>query len=158
MKPQRILCPTDFSEFSQQAIASACEMAAAFSAELHLLHVLQDYEAVAPESGQPFAPFADWLPELRKQSQAKLEELPGGDWASKLKVHRTTRVGAVIDEIVKYAKEHHIDMIVQATHGRKGVTHMLMGSIAENVVRYAPCPVLTVRETKYHEATGSTNG
>ena len=142
-----ILCPTDFSEFSEHAIRYACELAETFHAELHLLNVLQDYGAVAPGSGEMFMPFTDWLPELRKQSQEQLAKQPPPEWAAKVPVHRTTRVGAPIDEIVKYAKEHSIDLIVQGTHGRRGLKHMLLGSVAENVVRYAPCPVLTVRKT-----------
>lgn len=148
VKLQSILCPTDFSEFSDRAIAYACELAEKFQAELHLLNVLQDYDAVAPGTGETFAPFTDWLPELRKQSQENLAKLPGSEWDSKLKVHRTTCVGAPIDEIVKYAKEHDIDLIVQGTHGRRGIKHMLLGSVAENIVRYSPCPVLTVRHAE----------
>ena len=147
LKLHSILCPTDFSEFSERAIRYACELVEKFHAELHLLNVLQDYYAVAPGTGETFAPFIDWLPELRKQSQQQLAKLPGPDWASTVHIHRTTRVGAPIDEIVKYVKEHNIDLIVQGTHGRRGIKHMLLGSVAENVVRYAPCPVLTVRQT-----------
>ena len=145
LKLHSILCPTDFSEFSEHAIRYACELAEKFGAELHLLNVLQDYAAVAPGSGEMFVPFMDWLPELRKQSQDQLAKQPGAEWSPKVYVHRTTRVGAPVDEIAKYAKEHNIDLIVQGTHGRRGVKHMLLGSVAENIVRYAPCPVLTVR-------------
>ena len=148
----RILCPTDFSEFSESSIRYACELAEKFNAELHLLNVLQDYDAVAPATGESFAPFMDWLPELRKQSQEQLANLPGAELGLKLCVHRTTRVGAPIDEIVKYAKEHNIDLIVQGTHGRRGIRHMLLGSVAENIVRYAPCPVLTVRKPEHEVA------
>lgn len=142
----KILCPTDFSEFSEAAVQYACELAAKFDSELHLLNVLQDYDAVAPATGESFAPFTDWLPELRKQSQEQLAKLPAAEWITKLRVHRATRVGAPVDEIVEYAKENHIDLIVQGTHGRRGIKHMLMGSVAENIVRYAPCPVVTVRD------------
>ncbi len=145
LKLHSILCPTDFSEFSEHAIRYACELAEKFQAELHLLNVVQDYDAVAPGTGETFAPFTDWLPELRKQSQEQLAQQPSPEWASKLRVHRITSVGAPVDEIVKYAKERGIDLIVQGTHGRRGVKHMLLGSVAENIVRYAPCPVLTVR-------------
>lgn len=149
LKLQSILCPTDFSEFSEQAVRFACELAEQFRSELHLVNVIQDYETVAPGSGgQSFAPFADWLPELRKQSQEHLAKLPAAEWAAKVPVHRETRVGPPVDEIVKYAKEHNIDLIVVGTHGRRGVKHMLLGSVAENIVRYAPCPVLTVRKTQ----------
>lgn len=146
LKLHSILCPTDFSEFSELAIRYACELAEKFQAELHLLNVLQDFDAVAPGSGETFAPFTDWLPQLRKESQEQLDKLPGPEWSNRFQVHRTTRVGAPVDEIAKYAKEHNIDLIVQGTHGRRGVKHMLLGSVAENIVRYAPCPVLTVRK------------
>lgn len=147
LKVQSILCPTDFSEFSEHALCYACELAVKFQAEVHLLNVLQDYDTVAPGMGETFAPFAEWLPELRKQSEEQLSKLPGPEWAEKLRVHRTTSVGAPVEEITKYAKEHQIDLIVQGTHGRRGIKHMLLGSVAENIVRYAPCPVLTVRKT-----------
>ena len=145
LKLHSVLCPTDFSDFSDNAIRYACELAETFGAELHLLNVLQDYDAIAPGTGESFMPFTDWLPELRKQSQEQLAKQPGPEWASKAHIHRTTRVGAPVDEIVKYAKEHNIDLIVQGTHGRRGIKHMLLGSVAENIVRYASCPVLTVR-------------
>lgn len=145
-KMKNILCPTDFSEFSDRAIRYACELAETFHADVHLLNVVQGYNAVAPGTGETFAPFTDWLPELRRQSQEQLDKLPGTEWASKVQVHRAIQVGAPIDEIVKYAKEHNIDLIIQGTHGRRGIKHMLLGSVAENIVRYAPCPVLTVRQ------------
>lgn len=145
LKLHSILCPTDFSEFSDHAIRYACELAEKFQAEVHLLNVLQDYAAVAPGTGDMFVPFTDWLPELRKQSQEQLAKQPAPEYAAKVHIHRTTRVGAPVDEILKYAKEHSIDLIVQGTHGRRGVKHMLLGSVAENIVRYATCPVLTVR-------------
>ena len=145
LKLHSILCPTDFSDFSDNAIRYACELAETFGAELHLLNVLQDYDAIAPGTGEAFLPFTDWLPELRNQSREQLAKQPAPEWAAKVHVHRTTRVGAPVDEIVKYAKEHNVDLVVLGTHGRKGVKHLLLGSVAENVVRYAPCPVLTVR-------------
>lgn len=146
LKLHSILCPTDFSEFSEQAVHYACNLAEKFHAEVHLLNVLQDYASVAPGTGEMFVPFNDWLPELRKQSQEQLAKQPGEEWAKQVSVHRTTRVGAPVDEIVKYAQEHSIDLIVLGTHGRRGVKHLLLGSVAENIVRYAPCPVLTVRK------------
>lgn len=143
-----ILCPTDFSEFSERAVRFATELAEKFNAELHLLHVLQTFNTMAPASGETFAPFADWLPEMRRQAEEQLAKLPGTAASSTIRVHRSTREGPPIDEIVKYAREHHIDLIVQGTHGRRGIRHMLLGSVAENIVRYAPCPVLTVRPTE----------
>lgn len=149
IKLQRILCPTDFSEFSHKSIHYGCELAKAFDAELHLLHALQDYNAIAPATGESFAMFTDWLPRLTKEAQERLAKLPGPEWDTRLRVHRATSVGGAVDEIAKYAKEHDIDLIVQSTHGRTGLKHFLMGSVAESVVRYAPCPVLTVRHPEH---------
>ncbi|HLQ45093.1 MAG TPA: universal stress protein [Planctomycetaceae bacterium] len=149
IKLQRILCPTDFSEYSHKAVRYGCELAVAFSSELHLVHVVQNYDAIAPGSGEIFVPFTDWLPQLREQSQQRLTTLPGPEWEPRLKVQRTTRVGQAIDEIVNYAKENAIDLIVQSTHGRTGFKHFLLGSVAESIVRYAPCPVLTVRHPEH---------
>lgn len=149
IKLQRILCPTDFSEFSQKSIRYGCELAKTFQAELHLLHVIQDYEAIAPATGESFAMFTDWLPRLTKDAQERLARIPGPEWETTLQVHRTSSVGATVDEIVKYAKQHEVDLIVQSTHGRTGLRHFLLGSVAESVVRYAPCPVLTVRHPEH---------
>ena len=149
IKLQRVLCPTDFSEFSHKSIQYGCELARAFGAEVHLLHVLQDYNALAPATGESFAVFTDWLPQLTNLAREKMAHLPGPNWEPPLKVVRSTCVGGAIDEIVKYAKEHDIDVIVQSTHGRTGLKHFLMGSVAESVVRYAPCPVLTVRHPEH---------
>jgi nucleotide-binding universal stress UspA family protein len=149
IKLHRILCPTDFSEFSFKSIHYGCELARAFESELHLLHILQDYNSLAPATGESFAVFTDWLPQLTKQAQERLAKLPGPEWESRVKVQRHTVVGATVDEIVKYAKEQDIDLIVQSTHGRTGLKHFLLGSVAESVVRYAPCPVLTVRHPEH---------
>ena len=149
IKLKRVLCPTDFSEFSHKSVHYGCELAAAFGAELHLLHVLQDYNAVAPATGESFAVFTDWLPQMTKHAKEEMARIPGPEWEPRLRVERSTRVGGTVDEIVKYAKEHDIDLIVQSTHGRTGLTHFLMGSVAESIVRYAPCPVLTVRHPEH---------
>lgn len=141
---QKILWPTDFSECSQHALAVACEIAARYGAELHLLNVLQDLDAIAPEGGGGFALFEDWLPKLRELAEQKLAELPGPAGAG-LKVVRATRPGAPINEVLKYADEIKADLIVIGTHGRTGLLHLLMGSVAENIVRYSPHSVLTVR-------------
>ncbi len=149
IKLQRVLCPTDFSEFSDKSIQYGCELARAFGAELHLLHVMQDYNVLAPATGESFAVFTDWLPQMTSLAQEKMAKMPGPNWEPPMKVVRSTSVGGAIDEIVKYAKEHDIDLIVQSTHGRTGLKHFLMGSVAESVVRYAPCPVLTVRHPEH---------
>ena len=142
---KRILVPTDFSEYSKLPVKYACAFAEMFGAELHVVHVLQDLVALVPEPGLAFLPPGDFLRELQESAQAALAKIPDADWARGKTIVRATRQGPPFLEIVRYAKENEIDLIVLGTHGRGGLAHVLMGSVAEKVVRKAPCPVLTVR-------------
>lgn len=142
---KRILVPTDFSEYSQQAMTYACAFAEQFDADLHVLHVLQDLVAVVPEPGVVFPPPGDYMGELKASAERALVEIPDPAWAEGRTIVRGTRQGPPFLEIIRYAKENDIDMIVLGTHGRGGLAHVLLGSVAEKIVRKAPCPVLTVR-------------
>ncbi len=146
---KRILVPTDFSEYSQVAVRYGCEFARRFDAELHLLHVLQDIVALVPEPGLTFPPPGDYVKDLRDSAQVALEKLPGKDVDLPTKVVRELRDGPAFVEIIRYAKANKIDLIVLGTHGRSGLAHMLMGSVAERVVRKASCPVLSVRHPEH---------
>ncbi len=79
----------------------------------------------------------------------KLEALPDAAWAEKISTVREMRTGHPFVEIIRYAKENSIDLIVMGTHGRTGIPHLLLGSVAEKVVRKAPCSVLTVRDPQH---------
>ncbi|MEX2287906.1 MAG: universal stress protein [Planctomycetaceae bacterium] len=142
---KRILLPTDFSENSKLGVAYACALAEQFGSELHLLHVVQDLVAMVPEPGLAFPPPGDYVREMEEAARAALAQIPDASWAAGKTVVRVTRQGPPFLEIVRYAKEQAIDLIVMGTHGRSGLAHVLMGSVAERVVRKAPCPVLTVR-------------
>ncbi len=142
---KRILLPTDFSAYSEQAMTYACAFAEQFDAELHLLHVLQDLVAIVPEPGVAFPPPGDYMGEMKTSAEQALAQLPDPEWAAGRTIVRETRQGPPFLEIIRYAKEQEIDMIVLGTHGRGGLAHVLLGSVAEKVVRKAPCPVLTVR-------------
>ena len=144
-----ILVPSDFSDYSKHALRYGCAFAAEFGAELHLLHVVQDIVGLVPEVGMAFPPTGDYRRELRESAEKALEELPGSPWLGELSVVRATREGAPFVEIIRYAKKHKIDLIVMGTHGRTGLSHILLGSVAERVVRKAPCPVLTVRHPEH---------
>ena len=146
---KRILAPTDFSDYSKSGVDYACSLAEQFDAELHLLYVLQDMVAMVPEPGMAFPPPGDYLEELKESAENALQELLGPDSAADLSVVRTTRHGPPFLEIIRYAKEKDIDLIVMGTHGRSGLAHVVLGSVAEKVVRKAPCPVLTVRPTDH---------
>ncbi len=145
IKLDRILVPTDLSEFSKHALRYGCEFANRFDAELHLLNVVQDVVALVPEPGMAFPAPGEYMTELRDSSRQALEQLPDSDWLRSGRVTRDVRVGTPFVEIVRYARETECDLIVIGTHGRSGLAHVLLGSTAEKVVRKASCPVLTVR-------------
>lgn len=139
---QRILLATDFSENSRVAEEYACELARRFGAELHLLSVVQEPVLTAPELGT--LPLVN-IEELRQSAEQGLARLPHSSLPPSIRVVRATQLGSPFVEIVRYAREQAIDLIVLGTHGRTGLLHVFMGSVAENVVRKAGCPVLTVR-------------
>lgn len=141
---KKILVPTDFSEFSLNAVNYAVELATRFEAEISLIYVLQDAVALFPEPGVAFPAPGNYLQELQESSQQALDRLRES-LPSAMTIHTVLRNGPPFVEIVRYAKEEKFDLIVIGTHGRSGLAHMLLGSVAEKVVRKAGCPVLTVR-------------
>jgi len=149
---KRILLPTDFSEYSQAACAYACGLVEKFDSELHVLHVLQDLIAMVPEPGLAFPPPGDYMQELKESAETALAKIPDPEWSAGRSIVRVTRTGPPFLEIIQYAREHEIDLIVLGTHGRSGLAHVLLGSVAEKIVRKSPCPVLTIRP-EGHEFT-----
>jgi len=144
MDVRHVLCPVDFSETSRAALRYAVGMCARFDAELTLLHVFQPPGFTLPE-GMVVAG-ADAFATLMRDVEVALttwrqeaERLGGRA------VKTDTAMGSTHPEIVRYADEHAVDLVVIGTHGRTGIAHALLGSTAEKIVRYAHCPVLTVR-------------
>ena len=143
MLPKHILVPTDLSEGAEQALDYACDLARTLDAEVHLLNVVGVPALGVPELGVALA--STVIDQLVVENQTALQELA--------RTHcSTTRVGQILikagdprDMINETARELGIDLIVMATHGRRGITRALLGSVAETVVRTAPCAVLTVR-------------
>jgi nucleotide-binding universal stress UspA family protein len=150
-----ILVPSDFSECSEAALRYGLELARKFGATLHVLHVIQD-PATQPWAAEGFgAPMMDVVEQWQKDARERLaQSIPSEDRARAVV---TCAIASPCPEILRYASANEIDLIVMGTHGRSGVTHMLLGSIAEKVVRRAPCPVLTVRhpEHEFLEAVAS---
>ena len=141
---KRILLPTDFSKYAATATKYACELAAKFDAELHLLHTVEIIPAYMPELATGLD-FSATVNALKTDADKSLTSLLDPQWAAGRKVIHAVIEGSPKVEIFRYAKQNAIDLIVLATHGRTGLAHVIMGSVAENVVRNAPCPVLTVR-------------
>ena len=141
---QRILLPTDFSDHSAASTKYACELATKFDAELYLLHTLEHHLSSTPNFGMGLA-----LPKYINESKAAAEKALAGvldpKWSAGRKVIQAVVEGSPKVEIIRYASKQNIDLIVLSTHGRTGLPHLMMGSVAESVVRTAPCPVLTVR-------------
>ncbi len=139
----RILHPTDFSQNSAHALNYAYTMAQTFEAELHLVYVISEaLVSVSP-------PMSGFLPEgyyqdVMESAESNLSQVLENDEGLKSGIVRKVIEGAAFVEIIRYAREQDIKMIVMGTHGYSGLMHLLMGSVAENVVRKAPCPVLTV--------------
>jgi len=146
IKLNRILVPTDFSDNSRLALEYAAALGERFESELHLLHVLHDVlSSVAPEPGLVLASAGDYVRELRESAEGAMQKLVESKPLAGKKVVRRVREGQPFVEIIRYARDQSIDLIVIGTHGRTGLAHVLMGSVAERVVRKAGCPVLTVR-------------
>jgi nucleotide-binding universal stress UspA family protein len=141
---RRILFPTDFSEPAQYAWSYALTFAQEFGAEIHLLHVI----APPPRLTEAYA--VDYDPEkmvgsLSAEANATMDRQIEAAKSRGLVFRREVRVGVDFREIIDYATKHNIDLIAMATHGRSGLAHVLLGSVAEKVVRKAPCPVLTIK-------------
>jgi universal stress protein A len=144
----RILVPTDFSAPSNAALALAKRMAATSGASLHLIHVLEDPFAAAAHAAEVnLAPPAGLRESWLEGAKALLEAQLTPDERASLRSTQLVVFGAPAREIVDQAAANDIDLIVMGTHGRGSIQHMLMGSVAERVVRTALCPVLTVRDT-----------
>ncbi len=149
MNFERVLAPTDFSDHSLKALRFAGELAERFQAELHLLHVLADL--AIPSGPDPMLASA-MPPEYYRQQEAQaieqLADLIQPDWPPRDRIRTAVRWGSAVDEINAYSVEEKIDLLVIATHGRTGLAHVLLGSVAERIIREAPCPVLTIRDRK----------
>jgi universal stress protein A len=144
MQIRQILAPTDFSEYSKQAIAYASELAQKFGAKLVLLHVVEP-PAYPIEGLPPTHLGGTFLEDLERQAALDLEQVPPSAQETKVEMARRVVVGIPYRKIVEVAEAEKVDLIVMATHGRTGLGHLIMGSVAERVVRTAPSPVLTIR-------------
>lgn len=140
---KRLLAPTDFSESSKQALHYALEFARGFNTELHILNVVEP--VVYPAEMFSQVGMIDVESVLEKSSKEEMEIWLKDIPTDKRPITTAVEHGRPFAEIIRYAQEHQIDLIILGTHGRSGLDHFLLGSTAEKVIRKAPCPVLTVR-------------
>ena len=144
-KTTRILVPTDFSDTSDAALTYARTLADSLGASLHLVHVFDDpYGDALVAEMSPSVYESMRATELSRSRRRLLRRLPPAD---RKQFHGSTAIvsGTPAQAIVDYATDRGMDLIVIGTHGRSGFAHLILGSVAEQVVRTATCPVLTVR-------------
>ena len=140
---KKILCPVDFSEFTKDVVAYAADISRQYGAELHVLHVIPNLTY--------FTPYESFLtPENLVAMEKNIQDEVDRDFKKVLSavgidVRKVVRTGVAFVEIIDYAKTEGIDLIVMGTHGRSGIEHILIGNVAEKVVRKSPCPVMTIR-------------
>lgn len=141
---KKICVCTDFSEPALRAFDYGLTFARNFGAELHLVHVIEDIIPTVPEPGISLLPTQEIMTGLRQGSTEAMNKLLKSRDVAGVTVKEVIREGVPFREVEVYAKDQQIDLIIVGTHGRTGLTHLLLGSVAERVVRSAPCPVLTV--------------
>lgn len=143
MNIKNVLFPTDFSECNEAALQYATRLAAESGAKLHFLHVYDTRDLGAAMGEVSYVYSAQWEDE-RRQAEKNLQELVPPDPAVPFEHH--SLLGVPEAEIVGFATDHPIDLIVMASHGRTGLRRLIMGSVAEAVMRRATCPVLVVKQ------------
>lgn len=146
----QILVATDFSEPSEAALNYGRELASHFGTKLHVLHVTQNSYANAFGAQAWVAMAPDLQQQIEEDARRRLTDLlvdsdKSGPETIPVVLTGSSPAFAIID----YAREHGIDLVVMGTHGRGAIAHLVMGSVAERVVRFAPCPVLTVRHPEH---------
>lgn len=152
MSYAKILIPLDGSELSDEATAAALPLAQAFDSEILLLGVLDLTAGMYDVYSEAFNPI-DLKAQLEKFLDAALDRAKTHLEAAGVKTRRFLRVGVPHEEIAKLSEEEAAELIVMTTHGRKGLTHLLLGSVTEKVIRTTPCPVLVVRPQGQEEQT-----
>jgi nucleotide-binding universal stress UspA family protein len=144
IKLKKLLLPTDFSESARHALNYGISFAREYEAELQLLHVVENLTVGYASDLFP-VPMAEVFQEISGYAKAELAKLGAEARAKNVDVAEHVVQGKPSAEIIRFARENEVDMIVLGTHGKGMLDQALFGSTTERVVRRAPCPVLTVR-------------
>jgi len=144
---KKILCAVDFAEYSKELVSYAYTLQEAFDADLHIIYVaptLSQYVGfqISPSSIENF------VGEIIHGAEDTMKKFIQENFPDNPKVFGKVITGYAAEEIINYAKENNVDLIVMGTHGRKGIDRILFGSVAEKVVKSSDIPVLTIRPKK----------
>ncbi len=145
----KILCPVDFSDSSEHAIGYAMAFAETHQAELKFLHVMDYSTFDIPDFPSVVEFSSDIIDQIREGCEKRLVELARTQREDYSEVTCQLTMGTPFVEIINTAREDETDLIIMGTHGRSGLAHVLMGSVAAKVVRKSPCPVLTVKHPEH---------
>ncbi len=148
IKIERILFPTDFSANAKHALKYALDFATERKAKLYVLHVIPKLNIPIGTGGMTY-PVSKIYEDMEREAKKNIHHLIPKRFLDKIKVENIVVRGTPFIEIIKAAKKYDIDLITIATHGRTGISHALLGSTAEKVVRKAPCPVLCVKHPEH---------
>ena len=139
-----ILVAVDFSQTSDDALATAAELSRVYHAQVHLLHVVPDTFQIAYPMEPVAFDFSAYLRQTVDAARAQLPALATRHQIDPLMLTSTVLQGSPADEIVRYAEEHAVDLLVLGAHGHGFLDRLLIGSVAERVARHAPCAILLV--------------
>jgi nucleotide-binding universal stress UspA family protein len=140
---KKVLVPTDFSAASELALRYGKEMAKTFRATLYVLHVADDPVLFAVTTS------SEYRAEAVSASNVKLEQLIRGSVGDMEHVELLSKCGSAASEIIDFVKDEQIDLVVMGSHGHGAIASMLLGNVAEHVVRHSLCPVMTVRSPEH---------
>jgi universal stress protein A len=136
------MAPIDFSEYSMEALRGAVELAKDLDGEVHIVHVVAPHFALLEKSREQARETL-----MLEEAEEELARIRKDDYGNSAKVVTQVMVGPPVPKLVEYAQQQ-IDLILLATHGRTGIEHLMIESMAEKLVRYAPCSVLVFRRRK----------
>lgn len=143
MDIRRILVPCDFSEYSEKALTWALAMAERWRSHVLLLHVIPR-PAYPPMLMGSYFNVAEFEASLQADAESRAKEIVTRSGNKPIQIDTQVVIGEPFHDICRIAEQEKVDLIVMGSHGRTGLSHVLLGSVAERVVRHAPCPVLVV--------------